>query len=356
MAAAPARGDDRPGPGLRARLLQPRPARAGRGLPRRPAAAVPRGARGRGGGAGRARARAPAPLRRGARRARRRPVLGAAAAGGGDLADARRRRPAARVGRPRAGRSTSGSRRSARRLAGRRRQVGGDRRRAGGARRRRGADRAVRRFGRRWWIRGSVAVVAHRGRLRRWLAPVVLAPLFNKLRAAADGPARSDVLELGRARGGRHRRGLPGGRQPALDGAQRLRQRPRLDASASSSTTHCSTSATGRAALGRRPRARARRAPTTSCAGSAWRRARRAAGADVRRQLATRPWRAGRGDDPRSPAALPALALALALASFVLGVLGNQLSRKVEARRTSFALELTDDPRGADPAAAPADA
>jgi STE24 endopeptidase len=43
------------------------------------------------------------------------------------------------------------------------------------------------------------------------------------------------------------------------------------------------------------------------------------------------------------PAALPALALALAVVSFAIGVVGNQLSRRVEARADTRALELTDD-------------
>ena len=47
-----------------------------------------------------------------------------------------------------------------------------------------------------------------------------------------------------------------------------------------------------------------------------------------------------------SPRSLPALALALAVTSFVIGIAGNQLSRAVEARADTFALELTDDPKG----------
>jgi Zn-dependent protease with chaperone function len=50
------------------------------------------------------------------------------------------------------------------------------------------------------------------------------------------------------------------------------------------------------------------------------------------------------GDDPRSPAALPALALSMALALFVLGAVSNQLSRRAEARADTFALQLTKDP------------
>ena len=51
------------------------------------------------------------------------------------------------------------------------------------------------------------------------------------------------------------------------------------------------------------------------------------------------------GAEHRGPSALPAYALGLALASLLLGVVGNQLSRRVEASADSFALELTHDPR-----------
>jgi STE24 endopeptidase len=41
---------------------------------------------------------------------------------------------------------------------------------------------------------------------------------------------------------------------------------------------------------------------------------------------------------------LPALALSIALASFALGIAGQALSRQVEKRADTFALELTRDP------------
>jgi STE24 endopeptidase len=45
------------------------------------------------------------------------------------------------------------------------------------------------------------------------------------------------------------------------------------------------------------------------------------------------------------PAALPALALSVGVVAFLLGIVSNQLSRRVEARADSFALELTGEPR-----------
>ncbi len=52
------------------------------------------------------------------------------------------------------------------------------------------------------------------------------------------------------------------------------------------------------------------------------------------------------GADPATPAALPAFALALSAVVVVLGVIGNQLSREVEAAADTFGLEMTDDPSG----------
>ncbi|MDX6398272.1 MAG: endopeptidase, partial [Gaiellaceae bacterium] len=51
------------------------------------------------------------------------------------------------------------------------------------------------------------------------------------------------------------------------------------------------------------------------------------------------------GAKPGSPAALPAIALMLGATSFVIGIVGSQLSRDVEARADTFALELTNDPK-----------
>ena len=51
------------------------------------------------------------------------------------------------------------------------------------------------------------------------------------------------------------------------------------------------------------------------------------------------------GVDPGSPAALPAYLLAITLATFLINVPANQLSRKVEATADDFALELTEDPQ-----------
>src|SRR5262249_50308925 len=53
-----------------------------------------------------------------------------------------------------------------------------------------------------------------------------------------------------------------------------------------------------------------------------------------------------RGAKPGTAAYLPALALAIFVTSFVIGIPGNQLSRAVEARADTFSLPLPNAPRG----------
>ena len=66
----------------------------------------------------------------------------------------------------------------------------------------------VRRFGRRWWLPGSVAVGAIAA-VFVWLAPVVVAPLFNKFTPLpATSRARAQVLEPRAARRGGCRGGV----------------------------------------------------------------------------------------------------------------------------------------------------
>jgi STE24 endopeptidase len=54
--------------------------------------------------------------------------------------------------------------------------------------------------------------------------------------------------------------------------------------------------------------------------------------------------RLNRGRFLGAPAALPALALSVAIVSSVLGSAGNVLSRRVEARADTYALNLTQNP------------
>jgi STE24 endopeptidase len=201
----------------------------------------------------------------------------------------------------------------------------------------------MRRFGGRWWIPGTVGVVIA-ATVLTWLAPVVLAPLFNKFEKLPPGQARSDVLELAQ------RAGTDVGEVYRVDASRR--------------TTGINAYVNG---IGP-----SKRVVLYDTLLDDLNRAERNAviahelahveGADIRRglifvalvtplALIFASGMAGaiarrRGIQPGQPAYLPAFALAIAVTSFVIGVVGNQLSRDVEARADTFALQLTDDPKG----------
>ena len=201
----------------------------------------------------------------------------------------------------------------------------------------------MRRFGSRWWIPGSAAVVAGAA-IITWLAPVVIAPLFNKFDELPPGQARSDVLELAR------KAGVDVGHVYEVDASKR--------------TTAINAYVNG---LGSSKRVvlydtlindldqGERRAVVAHELGHVH-------GNDIQRgllfvaiitplSLVFISLMAGgiagrRGAQPGTPAFLPAFALAIAATSFVIGIPGNQLSRAVEARADTFSLELTNDPHG----------
>jgi STE24 endopeptidase len=205
-----------------------------------------------------------------------------------------------------------------------------------------GALALIRRFGARWWLPGSAAVVGI-GALFTWLAPVVLAPLFNDFDKLPPGQARSDVLELA------DRAGVDVGEVYSVDASRRstslnayvggLGETKRvvlydnLLESANrderrSVVAHELGHVKGRD-LGRGLLFVAISTPLALLFAYGF------AGALTRRN----------GAEPGSPAFLPALAVSLAVTSFAVGVAGNQLSRAVEARADTFSLELTDDPQ-----------
>jgi Zn-dependent protease with chaperone function len=201
----------------------------------------------------------------------------------------------------------------------------------------------VRRFGRRWWLPGTVAVAAI-AIVFIWLAPVVLAPLFNRFTALPpDSPARAQVLRLAR------RAGVDVGQVYRVDASRRVRSlnayvdgigstrrvvlydnllrranRPELRSVVAHELGHVKHDDV--------PRGLAFLVLVTPLgllfAGEL-------GGAVIRRT----------GVDPRGPAALPAYLLGIVVAALVLGVPGDQLSRQVEARADTFALHLTHDPR-----------
>ena len=284
----------------------------------------------------------PAPLRRGLDYAARRPILGAAAVGAGiSLTLAVTGLPLAAVAHERArdvglatqtlGPWLEDVAKSAAIAAGLA-AVGGA-----------AALALVRRLGGRFWIGGTVLVVAY-AVVFSWLAPVLLEPVFNKFVPLPDGKTRSEVLALGRQAGvdigqvyrvdasrrstaiNAYVNGLgPTKRVVIYDNALRDLDRGELRSVVAHELGHVKGDDVPRGIL-----FVALIAPLGVLFVQTF------SGALARR----------RGEDLRSPAVLPALALSVALASFVLAIPGAQLSRQVEARADSFALELTHDPRG----------
>ena len=206
-----------------------------------------------------------------------------------------------------------------------------------------GALAMIRRFGGRWWIPGSVAVVGAAA-VFTWLAPVVLDPVFNKFERLEPGNARDDVVELG------DRAGIEIG------------EVYRVDASRRSTAINAYVNGLGPSKrvvlydtlLNDLDRGERRSVIAHELA--------HVKGRDIQRGLLflaivaplgllaasgisggiARRW----GGEPGRPSSLPALAIGIAAVSFVIGVAGNQLSRGVEARADTYALELTDDPQG----------
>jgi STE24 endopeptidase len=200
----------------------------------------------------------------------------------------------------------------------------------------------IRRFRERWWIAAAGVVLVFEV-VFAYLAPVVLAPAFNKFTPLEKGPLRAEVLDLGRRAG--------------VD----IGQVYRVDASRRSTALNAYVDGIGsskRVVLydnlitdADRPELRSVVAHELG----------HVHGRDVPRGMLwvaiVAPWAMlfvavatdalawNRGIYPRSPAVLPVLALVLGSTAFVVSVIGNQLSRDVEARADTFALQLTNDPQ-----------
>jgi STE24 endopeptidase len=206
---------------------------------------------------------------------------------------------------------------------------------AGGA----AAIALMRRFPRAWWAPGSAVAVGFAA-ATLYLGPVVLDPIFNKFTTLPDGPARSDVLALAREAG------VDVGEVYEVDASRR--------------TTASNAYVTG---LGRTKRVvlydnllkdftrdEVRLVVAHELGHVHYRDVPRGllyaaivaplsllAAAGLTRLLAP--------DEPRpGPAALPALALSVAVISLGVTTIANQLSRRIEARADSYSLRLTDAP------------
>jgi STE24 endopeptidase len=201
----------------------------------------------------------------------------------------------------------------------------------------------VRRFPRRWWIPGAALTTALAA-LFVWIAPVVLAPIFNRFEPLPESSrARADVLALGR------QAGVEIGEVYRIDASRRVTSlNAFVDGIGSTKRVVLYDNLLDQA---ERPELRSVVAHELG----------HVAHDDIRRGLIyvaivaplglvfvrelSLAIAARRGVDPSSPAAVPIYLLALTLAAFVLNIPGNQLSREVEASADQFALELTDDPR-----------
>ncbi len=198
----------------------------------------------------------------------------------------------------------------------------------------------IRRFPRRWWVPGSVVVVAF-GAVTIYAGPVLLDPLFNKF-TPLDGRPRADVLELAR------RAGVEVGKVYEIDASRRTtaanayvtglgstkrvvlydtllenftRDELRLVVAHELGHVHHSDVSRGLLYL-------VIVAPFGMLAA-----------AQLTRRLAP-----GESSSTPGPAVLPALALSVAVMSTAITTVSNQLSRRVEARADSFALQLTGKP------------
>ena len=203
----------------------------------------------------------------------------------------------------------------------------------------------VRRFPRNWWAPGAALIIAY-GVVTIWLYPILIDPLFNKFEKLQPGQLRTDVMQLA------DRAGVDVGEVYRVDASRR--------------TTAANAYVIG---LGNSkrvvlydnliegfPRDEVRvvvahelghQKHNDLLRGLAWLALVAPAGTFLTQALAERLGRREGLGDPRArpgPSALPAIALAIALVGFGLGVASNALSRPVEARADSFALDLTRDP------------
>ena len=200
----------------------------------------------------------------------------------------------------------------------------------------------MRRSPRRWWLGGSAAIVAL-AIVFTWLAPIVLAPLFNKFDELPEGRTRVDLIELA------EKAGVDVDDVLVVDASRRTR-------AANAYVTglgHTKRIVLYDTLLERFTAAQVKLIVAHELAhvknrdvprGILWLALVAPAGMYVVMLLSER-WSARAGATPGSVSSLPALALSLAVVSFALTVVSNQLSRQVERRADEFAIELTGEPR-----------
>ncbi len=200
----------------------------------------------------------------------------------------------------------------------------------------------MRRYPRRWWLAGTAAVVCIEV-LFVWFAPVALDPVLNDYRDLPQGRTRTDVETLAR------RAGVDVGSVLVVDASRRTTganayvdglghtKRVVLYDTLLDRFTADQVRLVVAHELGHVKHRDLQR-------GMLWV-ALAAPGAMVVVMLLTRRWSARAGTVPGSAASLPAFALALALVSFAISIVSNQLSRAVEADADAYSLRLTGEPR-----------
>lgn len=196
----------------------------------------------------------------------------------------------------------------------------------------------IRRFPRSWWVPGSAAIVGFSA-LLAFASPVVIDPLFNKFEPLPEGRLRSEVLELAR--------------RAQVDVGQVFR----VDASRRTTATNAYVWGLGRTKRVVIYDTLIRDYPDEEVRSVVAHELSHVVHRDVPRGLlwlavvaptATRlvkelAERLRRGRPLGLPAALPALGLAAGIVGAATGSVSNVLSRGVENRADTFALDLTGD-------------
>jgi STE24 endopeptidase len=197
----------------------------------------------------------------------------------------------------------------------------------------------VRRFPRRWWAPAALLVLAY-GVVTIWLYPIVIDPVFNRFDRLPQGKLRSEVLQLA------DRAGVDVGEVYRVDASRRTSaanayviglghsKRVVLYDNLIDDFSPGEVRTVVAHELGHQKHDDLLR-------GLAWLAIVAPAGTFLVQALAERAGPRGRLG---TPAALPAIALAIAVVSLGLGCASNVLSRRVEASADSFALRLTRDP------------
>lgn len=200
-----------------------------------------------------------------------------------------------------------------------------------------------RKFKGRFWIAGSVLVIAY-ATLFVWLWPVVVSPLFNDYEPLPEGPVRAEVLRLA------DRAGVDVGEVYEVDASRR------------SSTLNASVTGIGSSKRVVLYDNAIERLSDEELSSLIAHELGHVESHDLYRglgfailvipfgvvfvQIGTTLLVRRRGDDETGPGIIPALALTIAVAGLVLSVPGNVLSRGIESRADTFAIELTGDPDG----------